>query len=419
MKLKANPYSPWWSGKTITIPVITVQLFADEAALVNALAAGSVDAALVNPNDVSALANVQDLHIANTIGLWGPYFHINAGKGYPLNNTYFRQGLMYLLPKDQINTILYNGQGQLGNAMMINPSSVKAFWPGPNTPIYNFSIPDAVTSFQRAGLTRNGQGQWVTPDGKTVSLELSTESNDPNFIRMAQFIQSAMQLAGLTITIKTVDVNTQVSDWVTQNFETMIMPWSESTPWLTPGFKVYYPGLVNDTIPSTYKAAFTDTNLTRGLETLKKLDLMAAQLAMNNVILLYPQIVAYSTKTFTGWTPAISETANGNLILSPVFASNVLTSIQPLTASTTTVTSTSTSVTTSTSVATSTSTATATSISTATSLSTIISTTSTTATVTTEVPGGSSTTTLLAIAGVILVAVIIGALALRRRQPKT
>jgi ABC-type transport system substrate-binding protein len=417
MTLKANPYSPWWNGKAITVPLITVQLFASESALVNALAAGSVDAALVNPNDVAALQSTPNLHIVNTIGLWGPFFRINAAQGYPFNNTDFRQGLMYLLPKQQINTILYNNQGLIGNAMEINPQAVSFYWPGPSTPTYDYSTVNAIASFQKAGLKQNGQGQWVTPSGQVVTISLETETDDPNFIRAAQFIQTAMQGVGLSVTVKQVNGNTVISDWATKNFQTVLMPWSATTPWEVVKSAINFPGLVNDTFFSAFTTAFTDTNVTRGLQEFKKVDLMMAQLAMDNVILLYPQIIAYNSARFTGWEPAIEQTANSNLIATPVFASNVLTSIQPIAAGTS---STTTSATTATSTTPSTSTTTATSISTTTAVSTTTSVSTTTATTTATTPAAVDyTIPILGLIAVIAIVGIIAVAALRRRQPRT
>jgi ABC-type transport system substrate-binding protein len=430
MTFVANPYSIYWTGKTPTVPKIVMQLFADEGSMVNALAAGSVDAAAINPPDIPALQGVSWLNITSIPGLTGPYYYVNANHTYPWNNIYFRKALQTLLPKQQINQILFGGNLLYGNPMLLQPGEVPDFWPGPNTPTYNYSTTQANAYLQQAGLKLSG-GKWLDPNGTAIVVPLETISSDPNYVRMGQFIQQAMQGVGLTVTIKQVDSNTIVNDWGAKDFFTLLQPWSNGpSVWRTMKNPYNTIGLTNSTFRTFVNNALHDTNLTRGKATLEKALYILADQATNNVIVWQPEIVAYNIRDYTGWQPGISQVAQLDAIENPVFAENVLTSITPVGAitsstsstsstSTTTTTSTTTSSTPPTSVTSSSASGSSTIISSTTSVVTTSPTTTTSTSSTTTSSAPDYSTIILGVIALVVVLGIIGYAAIRRRPART
>jgi peptide/nickel transport system substrate-binding protein len=330
MNLIANPYSPAWNGTTPKIKNMQIDFFTTESALVNALASGTIDGALITPSDISALSSVPGLHIQQVASDYQMMIYMDS-TGYPWNITAFRQALFYLVNKTEIDAALYNNTAPIGNPVLLIPQNIKTYWPGPSTPLYNYSPSMAVTLLKAAGLTQNSAGNWVMPNGTIVTINLQTPNSDPNYVRAAELVAASMESVGLKVNVEALPYSTVDTNWATLNFEMMIFPNNyASTPfrWMLNPHNI--PGWTNTTFEKLFKEAISDTNYTQAVQLIKQAELVMANAAVINSIVITPQYVAYNTQYFTGWEPAISVGQAQDLFVNPIFSQSVLASVMPI-----------------------------------------------------------------------------------------
>ena len=353
MTLVANPSSPSWNGAAPTIQTVVLQMFTSDSALVNALAAGTVDAALVSPTDASTLSSVSSLTVSSVASDIQMQYFINP-IGYPYNNTAFRQALMYLLPKDQINSLLFNNTASLGNPLLLSPQSYSTYWPGSSTPSYNYSTTSAVALLQQAGLTKNSAGNWAMKNGTVLTVQFVAPNNDPDIVRAAQQIQTSMQSIGLKVNLQVVDATTASNDKYNTpgNYYTILYPdgyFPSPFKWMRNPVNLPFEWS-NSTFKADFAAAITNTNPAAALAELKIALNIEAESAITNSILYEPTYVAYNSQAFTNWQPALGNQASYDIFLNQVLGEQVLTSVTPISvgtsATSTSLTTTSTSLTT-------------------------------------------------------------------------
>jgi ABC-type transport system substrate-binding protein len=329
MTLIANPYSPSWNGRSPAIQQLTIQFFATESSLVNALSAGQIDAADIQPTDIPALQANSALQCVQAPSFYQVVL-FTATKQYPWNVTTFRQALFYLVNKTQINSVLYNDTGQLGNPVLLTATAMNTFWPGPETLTYGYNTSKAIQLLGQAGLTYS-QGHWTLPNGQPFTITIETSNNDPNLVRMAGFIASSEESIGLQVNQKIVDLSTTTNDlYSTQNFQELLF--SESfapTPFRYFANPSNWPQWKNSTFRSDVAQAESSTDLNAAVGLIKQAGLVLDQAAVSDSILLQPTYVAGNYKSFEGWQNSAPQALNYNVYAYPIFGENVLTSINP------------------------------------------------------------------------------------------
>jgi len=350
--LVANPYSISWDGKTPTIGHVTVQLFASDSALVSALAAGTVDTGVVSTSDAAVLASVSSLAVTSVPSNVQIFQYVRS-TGNPWNVTAFRQAMMTLMPKSQVDSVLYNNSVSTGNPIALLPGALSTYWPGSATPTYNYSTTTASALLKQAGLTQDSAGKWLMSNGTALTITIQADSADPNIVRAAQFEQTSMQSIGLTVSIDTVSDTSANTAWSTGDFQILIYTNNPApTPFKYLRNPANFPGWTNSTFKADYALATSDSNTTESLIQLKQAELILAQSAVINGIVILPSYVAYNSQAFNNWEPALSQAPNIDAFWLPVYAENVLTSVQPVGLTSTSSTSTSTISTSSTSTST-------------------------------------------------------------------
>jgi ABC-type transport system substrate-binding protein len=405
MTLEKNPY--YYGGTPPGPDNVTVQFFTDESALVNSLASGSIDAADIDQSDIASLNSTAGLTIQQVQSTFQMFIYTGS-VGYPWNNTAFRQALDYLIPKEQIDSLLFNNQINVGNPLALLPQNNATYWPGSGTQLYEYNTTAAEQLLQQAGLTKNSAGNWVEPNGTVVTINFQAENNDPDDLRAAQLIQTAMQSVGLQFNLVSEDYSTADTNWGNFNYQMVLIDNGYApTPFRYLRSPVNTADLkpTNTTFTNQVLLATHDTNSTSALQEIKVAEQMFAENAVVNTVVLEPGYIAYDSK-FTNWLPAIDQAGDYNVFLTQsavVFGRNVLDSVVPATSSTSATSTPSTS---------SSSSSTSSSPVTSTSTSAVSSTTSTT----------SSSSSSLVYAGIVVVIIIVIAavvLATRRRKPTT
>jgi ABC-type transport system substrate-binding protein len=327
MTLVANPSSPSWHGAKPVFNTIILQFYTSDSSQVNALAAGTADAGLITASDVASLQSISSIGITQIPSDYQLMIYVRS-TGYPWNVTAFRQALMYLVNRTQIDDALYNGTAPLGNPAVLIPQAVSTYWPGPNTPLYNYSPSTAANLLKQAGLTQNAQGKWMLPNGNPLTVTVEAPNNDPDYVRASQFVASTFEAAGITVNLDNPAYSTADTDWTSDNFQFLLFPNNYAPSpfrWMRNPFNI--PGWTNSTFKTVFAESLANPDYASALAQIKQAELIMAQAAIINSIVILPQYVAYNKALYTGWQPALSQAPSYSVFWYPVTAENVLTSV--------------------------------------------------------------------------------------------
>jgi ABC-type transport system substrate-binding protein len=380
MTLQANPYSPSWHGKTPTISTVTLQFFTSDSAQTSALAAGTIDAGTITPSDISALASNPHIKVSQVPSDYQLQIYIKT-TGYPWNDTAFRQALFYLLPSNEVKSSLYDNQTATGNPQLLLPQVVPTYYAA-GAPVYNYSVSTADSLLAKAGLVQTS-GHWYYANGTAVTITVEAPNNDPNYVRASQFVQSAIEAAGINVNLENPAYATVHSDWTSLNFQLLVFP-NNYAPvpfrWMRNPSNLN--GWKNSTFTTYFNEALDNPNQAQSLSEIKQAELVMAQAAVLDYLVVLPQYVAYNDLAFSNWQPALGQSSYDNVFCDTVVCENVLTSVTP-----------------------------------ASPTSTITTTSSSSSTSTAAAPN--YTNYYYAVAAVAIVVIIIAAVAMSRRKPST
>ncbi|MDA4112592.1 MAG: ABC transporter substrate-binding protein [Thaumarchaeota archaeon] len=328
----ANPYSPDWNGTTPKIHTVIYQIFTTDSALVNALASGQVDSGMITSSDAQTLSSVPSLTETGLPSNTQMEFFINPAV-YPYNNTAFRQAMMYLVPKAQINQLLYNNQSTLGNPLLLSPLAYNTYWPSSSTPMYNYNPTTAISRLQAAGLTKNSAGNWAMANGTVLTVQFVAPNSDPDVVRAAQQIASSMQNVGLKVNLQITDYNTVTNDKynIPNTYNIVLFPDSYfPSPFKWMRNPVNLPtAWVNSTFKADFAAALSNPDPAQALTQLKSALNVLANSAVTNSVLYEPFEAAYNSQGFNGWQPALNNAGSFDVFYYPVLSQQVLTSLAP------------------------------------------------------------------------------------------
>jgi ABC-type transport system substrate-binding protein len=333
MTLVANPSSPSWNGTTPSFSRMIIEFFTSDQALVNAVAAGTVQAAAIAPSDVAALTSASGVKTDSVPSIYQMQFFVDP-KGYPYNNTSFRQAVMYLLPKTQINQLLYNNQTSIGNQLLLPPQAYSTYWPGPSTPTFKYNPTEAAAKLTAAGLTKNSAGNWAMKNGTVLTVQMIATNNLPDVVRAAQQIQSSMEAAGLKVNLNLVDLTTGSNDKYNPpgNYKIILLP-DEYFPspfkWMRNPVNLPF-DWSNSTFQSYFSQSLSNTDPAAALSELKQALNILAEEAVTNSILFVPSYVAFNTKGVSNWQPALSNAISSDVFVNPVLSVGMMTSVQPV-----------------------------------------------------------------------------------------
>jgi ABC-type transport system substrate-binding protein len=335
MNLVANPSSPSWDGRTPTIDDVTIDFFASDTALVNALAAGTVDLSTISVSDVGALNTTSSLTITQIPT--GSMTYLNLRNvGYPWNETDFRQALLYLVNKNQINSVVYDNRSAIENAAVLPGSSQ---WLPSNLPAYSYNPATAEQLLQDAGLHKSAQGTWLLANGTALPpIVFQAADSDSSYVRVAQLITSDWQSAGLQVTLEEEPISTvNGAIYSTGTFDVAytdggFLP----VPWRYAYNAINFPsGAGGAWSNSTYSLLKTEADAAPTTsvqdQLLQTLVLTLAQNAIVDGLASDLSYVAYNNQRFTNVSSAIQGAAASDFFIYPPFAESVLTSVTPTT----------------------------------------------------------------------------------------
>lgn len=184
----------------------------DETVEYTNLQTGNIDVAdTVDPVFVSQAKADPNLIYKQSPGL--SFFGIELNTtAAPLNNVHVRRAVAWGINRDEIVNSVFKGvgvvaQGPLAPGGWAYSSSFAPF---------HYDVNQAKAELQQAGKT-------------SVSFTLLVQSGSPLTTQEAQFLQSELQPAGITVNIKEETFATLLSDTQTHNFQAALLGWSGRT----------------------------------------------------------------------------------------------------------------------------------------------------------------------------------------------
>ena len=187
---------------------LTLQIFADPAALNAAFTAKQIDMLPANAGQYAAVKNLGGANVASANGAAVVELLFNTDAA-PFNDARVRQGLAFALDRNVLLGDIAN-QGQL-----IDGSTLPGYWPTTGSvPRYTFDPARAKQSLADAGWRDAGDGV-LRKNGKAMRVELWTEADDPILEPLAFRIREMYAALGIDMVIQLDDR----SGWVTRAFD--------------------------------------------------------------------------------------------------------------------------------------------------------------------------------------------------------
>lgn len=212
--LKANPNYWQVDAHGIRLPylqTIRYRTITNGTVMYNNLQTAQIQVASnIDPNEV-ALAKSNSSLIYRQIP--GPGFgslFLNNGAP-PMNNVHVRRAIAWAINRQEIVDHVFQGVGVVAKG----PLSPVSWAYDKTLASYTFDPSKAKAELAQAGLT-------------SVSFTLLISSNNPTTLQEAQFIQSELQSAGITMTIKPETFTAEVTDVQTFNYQAASLGWTGS-----------------------------------------------------------------------------------------------------------------------------------------------------------------------------------------------
>jgi len=263
--LKANPHY-WQKDKSgIQLPYlqsITYHTITNGTVMFSNLETGQIQVGTnIDPNDLSQMKSNSSMTYRQIIGPGFSAIQFNTTMA-PLNNVHVRRAIAYAVNRQEIV------QSALKN---VGVPATGPFSPGTwaydkSFSGFSYNIQQAKAELAQAGLSK-------------VSLTLTITSGNPTTTQEAQYIQSELQPAGITLNIKQETFTALVSDFQALHYQTLLVGWTGA---VDPDGVVYamftthggfdYTGYSNPQVDSLLNAARTTTDQAQ-----RTLDYQAAQ----------------------------------------------------------------------------------------------------------------------------------------------
>ncbi|MBO6602116.1 ABC transporter substrate-binding protein [Rhodophyticola sp.] len=192
----------YWAGAP-EVGELTLQVVGDNSARAQAFEAGDLDViqSPLSPNDIQRYAADESVGSEIMAGLGVTYLNFNTADPL-LADPQMRQALAMLVDQDTIVNQIYQGVDQVASSVIL-PSSW-AFDAEVRQP--TFDMAGAVAMLAELGWTDSDGDGLLDRDGETLSIELSTHSEDPNRVQSVEYLQAVFQSAGI-------DTNVRITDW--------------------------------------------------------------------------------------------------------------------------------------------------------------------------------------------------------------
>lgn len=327
-KLDANPN--YWAGKP-KVDQVVFRLFTNPDAMIAALESGEVDAAasdvpaesfpkLENRDDIVAIRGEQGAFTEISVNGGRPEDQRveGIGNGNPaLSDIRVREAIAHAIDKQTLLERVSNGIGKVG--VGISSSANPEWIPDiPESEQFTFDLAKANQILDQAGY-KDGNGDGIREvDGKDIVLTYYILSDSQTGAGNAEFVTGWLKKIGIGTTLKTVSGSRLTEIIGKGDYDMFQWGW---TPYVDPDPMVSYfqcnqlskdpadpTNYYNDAnwCSASYDALYKAQNVE--LDHAKRVDLVHRMVtefyksASYNVLTYDPDLQAYRTDRFTGWT---------------------------------------------------------------------------------------------------------------------
>lgn len=287
--LKANP--KYW-GKAPTIDTLTFQTVSDEAARLNGVISGSLDLALISPNQVSS-AGGGSVDVRSRPANGTTFLGVNSTVG-PLANENVRQAIWHAIDRNTLVSTVLGGRA-VANDQAIAPN-VTGYVDDATGPAYDPA--EAKKLLASAGY-----------DGTEIALEYATDGRIPMSAEIAQAIAGYLEAVGITVKLVGMD-QASLSNHIYSTVDMKglyLNTWAPSTMDGDMPVTNLFAGGQNDYAKSAQTASLVDAQrAVAGDDRIAVFRQLAeANFEGANIIPLFTPEADYAVSSRIGWTPRV------------------------------------------------------------------------------------------------------------------
>ncbi len=198
------------AGKSLPyLDKVTYKPITDGSVRYTNLETGTINVAEdLNPTDVANAKSNSSLTYNQIPGLSFYGIELNTQKA-PFNNVHARRAVAWAVNREEILNSVLHGIGVQAQGP-ISPSS----WAySASIAPYSYNVANAKSELQQAGMS-------------SLSFDMLIASGSPVGLQLAQFLQSEMQAAGITMNIKQETFAALLSDSAAHNYQAASLGWS-------------------------------------------------------------------------------------------------------------------------------------------------------------------------------------------------
>ncbi len=347
MKMLRNPYyNPL--PKVCEIDINFVESLSQTA---QTLLAGSSDWAQIEPSNAQAILRNSNLHILAEPSMETTTLEYN-NTVYPFNMTEFRQALVYGINQSELVQTAFNGYGFTAyDSMGVVPSYWHNTWYNPNIKKYDYDPTQALSLLSSIGMTKGSDGLLHYPNGSSVTLTVWAPTDTTVDTIGSQVLKTDLAKVGITVNLQSASTSDIIGDLasnVNNIARTGVILFSYQADdfgfaldnvlpgpaiyWIAPisGYTWEWPSSIQTQYQNNISLIDSTDDPTLLKQSVWNIEAMNAQY-LPTIILAYPdELFAYSTARFTGWIQPPEMFVYGSTTLNPYS----LTSLVPVSSST-------------------------------------------------------------------------------------
>ena len=230
--LRFEARDDYW-GPDPVADVVTIRIFENQEAMVQALKNGDVDALNdVAPALFDSLKGEPNIETWETMPnyLYNFAFNLKEGRGtgHPaLQDPVMRRAIAHAIDKEQLVNSILQGYGEVGDSFLL-PMYGRYYLPAEGEEKYPFDLAKANQMLDDAGyLDTDGDGVREMPNGgEPLNFELVTLTDDQYSTDVGKLIEAWLEELGWNVTMKPVSTAKAYQLWADSEFDAYVWGWS-------------------------------------------------------------------------------------------------------------------------------------------------------------------------------------------------
>lgn len=221
-EIRLEAFASYWGGAP-SVERFTFVVVPDNTARAQAFEAGDLDIiqSPLSPQDIQRLLADGEAVAAISAGIAITYLNFNARAGY-LADPQMRRALSMLVDQQAIVGQIYEGVDEIATSLLL-PGSW-AYTDEVRQP--SFDVVAAREMLATMGWHDSDGDGFLDRAGQTLSVELSTHSEDPNRMQAAEFIQSVFRENGIDAGLSIVSWPAFFADVQAGRHEIALLGWT-------------------------------------------------------------------------------------------------------------------------------------------------------------------------------------------------